>query len=382
MVADPANDCAAGPRRRSPGTSVNFMKRATRIGWAVLIAGPSDRARRARAGRMARRSRSTWSSPRRATRRRPAATSCDGGQRGRRGGRHGVRPGGHAPEAGNLGGGGFLVAYWPTAARSSRSTSARRRRRPADADGCTSAPTASPCPDHRAGRRAAGVPGTVRGLGLAHARSGKLPWADLVRPAVAARTRGLPRLGDLARSLNRQLGSTRQATSRVGRDDLGDDSAGSATSPESVAAFGKPDGSPWHGGDRLVQPDLAATLDRIAAEGPDEFYTGKTAELIAALHGRARRPDHAATTWRPTRPRSGRRCTPRSAVSTSTAWARRPRGGSSCQMLNILERYDLSRRPRFAADAPPGDRGDAPGLLHPGHASSATPTSSTCPSPS
>jgi gamma-glutamyltranspeptidase/glutathione hydrolase len=58
--------------------------------------------------------------------------------------------------------------------------------------------------------------------------------------------------------------------------------------PESVAVFGKPDGSPWRGGDRLVQPELAATLERIARDGPDEFYTGQTATLIAsssAAHG-------------------------------------------------------------------------------------------------
>ena len=45
-------------------------------------------------------------------------------------------------------------------------------------------------------------------------------------------------------------------------------------------AFARPDKSPWKAGERLIQPDLAATLERIAAQGPDEFYTGKTSELI------------------------------------------------------------------------------------------------------
>jgi len=68
----------------------------------------------------------------------------------------------------------------------------------------------------------------------------------------------------------------------IARDDLGRGPDRLATFPESVAAFRKGDGSPWQSGERLVQPDLAATLDRIASEGPDEFYKGKTAELIAA----------------------------------------------------------------------------------------------------
>ena len=52
--------------------------------------------------------------------------------------------------------------------------------------------------------------------------------------------------------------------------------------PESVAVFGKPDKTLWREGDRLIQGDLAATLDRIAEAGPEEFYTGRTAELIVS----------------------------------------------------------------------------------------------------
>src|SRR5262249_47842291 len=131
----------------------------------------------------------------------------------------------------------------------------------------------------RAGARAAGVPGTVRGLGLAHSRFGKLPWAELIRPAVRLAREGFAISADLAGSLNHQL-APRNADDRTPsrRDDygrLGD-------FPESVAAFGKPDHSPWRARDVLVQLDLAATLDRIAETGADEFYTGRTAKLFAA----------------------------------------------------------------------------------------------------
>ena len=73
----------------------------------------------------------------------------------------------------------------------------------------------------------------------------------------------------------RRISTSRATTSARSQDRL-------ASFPESVAAFRKGDGTPWQSGDRLIQGDLAATLDRIASEGPDEFYTGKTAELIVA----------------------------------------------------------------------------------------------------
>ena len=71
-------------------------------------------------------------------------------------------------------------------------------------------------PRHRAGAWAAGVPGTVRGLGLAHARWGKLPWADLVRPAARLAREGFPISADLAGSLNSQL-KPRDALERPAR---------------------------------------------------------------------------------------------------------------------------------------------------------------------
>ena len=108
------------------------------------------------------------------------------------------------PAAGNLGGGGFLVAY--LADRREVVTIDFREAAPAaatermylDADGKL-------LDKHRAGARAAGVPGTVRGLGLAHKEYGARPWADLVKPAAKLARDGFPVSAVLARSLNAQL---------------------------------------------------------------------------------------------------------------------------------------------------------------------------------
>lgn len=239
------------------------------------------------------------------------------------------------PEAGNLGGGGFIVAYLPETREVV--TLDFRETAPGSATPRMYLDSAGELlPRHRDGAWAAGVPGTARGLGLAHARWGKLPWRDLVAPAVRLARDGFVISADLASGLNGQL--------RPRRGEAGEGSTfrgRMADFPESVAAFGKPDGSPWKEGDRLVQPDLAATLERIAANGPDEFYTGRTAQLIAAYmtenDGRITLADLAA--YRPKE---------RPPVKTTyrgyDVYGMGPvaSGGIVLQQaLNILERYDL-----------------------------------------
>ena len=239
------------------------------------------------------------------------------------------------PEAGNLGGGGFLVAYLAD------------RREVVTVDFRETAPRSAsprmyldnddkPRPRHRAGAWAAGVPGTVRGLGLAHARWGKLAWADLVQPAARLAREGFPISADLAGSLNSQLGE--QKNTKTGRRD---DRARLADFTESVLAFARTDGAAWKAGDRLIQSDLAATLERIAAAGPDEFYTGRTAQLIARYmeekDGRITADDLAAyqARLRPPVHTTFRGC---------DVWSMGPPASGGvvlCQMLNILERFDL-----------------------------------------
>jgi gamma-glutamyltranspeptidase/glutathione hydrolase len=144
--------------------------------------------------------------------------------------------------------------------------------------------------------------------------------------------------GDLAEALNAQL-RPRPAdpAGRPSRDFHGR----LADFPESVAAYGKPDGRPWKAGDRLVQPDLAATLERIAAGGPDEFYKGKTAELIAAYsaaHDGFITRDDLSNYLAKQRPpvRTTYRGHEIFGIGPPSSG-----GVVLCQMLNILERYDL-----------------------------------------
>ncbi len=183
------------------------------------------------------------------------------------------------PAAGNIGGGGFIVAY--LADRHDVLTIDFREAAPLAATERMYVDTQGALlPGHRTGPRAAGVPGTVRGLGLAHERWGTQPWATLVAPAVKLARDGFPISDTLARSLNAQL--FRNADPTDVPEDLGPRAHRLGDFPASVKAFQKADGTPWKAGDRLVQPDLAATLERIALVGPDEFYRGETAQMIAA----------------------------------------------------------------------------------------------------
>jgi gamma-glutamyltranspeptidase/glutathione hydrolase len=241
------------------------------------------------------------------------------------------------PEAGNLGGGGFIVAYLAdrheVVSIDFRETAPRASdtRMYLDGDGKLR-------PRHRTGAWAAGVPGTVRGLGLTHARFGKSAWAELVRPAARLARDGFPISAELASALNRQLAPANpEGRPSRRREDLGR----LADFPESVAAFAKPDRTPWRENDLLVQRDLADTLDRIAAIGPDEFYSGKTARMIAtymAGHDGFITLDDLKSYEAKLRP----------PVHTSfrgfDVYSIGPPSGGGvvlCQILNILERFDL-----------------------------------------
>jgi len=167
------------------------------------------------------------------------------------------------PAAGNIGGGGFMVVRTPDG---KATTFDYREKAPGKAT-----PTMYLGADGRidrsltsAGYLAPGVPGTVRGLALAHSRFGKLPWKRLVDPAAALARDGFEMHPTLARGLNAQLDG------EMGR------------FPTSVAAYGKPGGGRWEGGDRIVLADLGRTLQAIADGGPDAFYTGRIAEALAA----------------------------------------------------------------------------------------------------
>jgi len=165
------------------------------------------------------------------------------------------------PSAGNIGGGGFMVVRTPSGAVT---TFEYREKAP-----LASTPTMYLDADGKivrsltaAGYLAPGVPGTVRGMELAHKKFGKLPWKDVVAPSVGL-AEGFTMSAGLARGLNREVAGPM------------------APFPASVAAFGKPGGGEWKEGDRLVQGDLAKTLRAIADDGADAFYKGWIAARIA-----------------------------------------------------------------------------------------------------
>lgn len=160
------------------------------------------------------------------------------------------------PEAGNIGGGGFMMV-WPGADRGEPTCIEYRETAPAVCRADTFVNDS-----FTAGHKTVGVPGTIRGLELAHKRFGKLPWRDLVLPAVKLAREGF--------GIDRVLAGDLDDLVTKNRNEF----------PEFVRVFKKSRGI-WNEGDVLKQPELADTLQRIADQGPDEFYTGKTAELLA-----------------------------------------------------------------------------------------------------
>ncbi|MFN4260805.1 MAG: gamma-glutamyltransferase [Gemmataceae bacterium] len=229
------------------------------------------------------------------------------------------------PAAGNIGGGGFMVVH------------PGDKREPVVIEYRETAPGAATKTmfskgESIHGHKPVGVPGTVRGLALAHERFGSLPWKDLVMPAVKLAEEGFEMDAPLARSLN---GIVAQAKDF----------------PELRRVFGKDGGAgTWKPGDRLIQKDLARTLRLIAEQGPDAFYKGEiadqlvaemkagggliTKEDLAAYRANARRPIHGTyrgyDIYGPPPPSSGGTCL--------------------VMMLNILENFDLKKQERFAPE--------------------------------
>ena len=230
------------------------------------------------------------------------------------------------PEAGNIGGGGFMmvlpapgkppvcIEYREKAPAAATRTMFRRD-------------------DSRHSWKIVGVPGTVRGLQLAHEKFGKLPWSALVEPAVKLASDGFLVDTHLAGSLNSVLQST----------------AGSPEFQPLRDAYACPKNRPWQAGDLLKLPDLAATLKAIA-ENADAFYVGPlaqrlaaamksgdgliTAEDLANYQANVRQPIHGTyrgfDVWGPPPPSSGGICL--------------------VEALNILEPFRLRQRPVYSVE--------------------------------
>jgi len=223
------------------------------------------------------------------------------------------------PEAGNIGGGGFLL-YRPAVGE------------PVLYDFRETAPAAAgPTMFLRDGKYdrqlhhdshvAVGVPGSVAGLHMAWREHGRLPWKRLLEPAVELAREGFVVTDGRARSLARVLPEM-------------------SAYPASLEQFSR-DGRPYEIGDLLRQDDLARTLERIARHGRDGFYRGRTADLIVKEMRRGggliTKEDLAA--YNPVRraPLRGRY------RGHDVLSAPPPSSGGTAllQMLNVLEGYDL-----------------------------------------
>jgi gamma-glutamyltranspeptidase/glutathione hydrolase len=169
------------------------------------------------------------------------------------------------PYAGNLGGGGYMLIRMADGRMTfidfrERAPEKASRNMFLDAKGELTR-------DSIEGWRSSGVPGTVRGFEIAVSKYGRRKWTDDIAPAVELASKGFPVSYALAESF--------KASKNL------------ASSPESKRIFQK-DGAFYDVGETLVQPELARTLERISANGPNEFYEGDTAKRFAeemAKHG-------------------------------------------------------------------------------------------------
>ncbi len=185
------------------------------------------------------------------------------------------------PGAGNLGGGGFLVARQHDGSvhtidfrEKAPSAASHDMYKPkAEAKGAVPPPVTmgkmpeapeNPAGDSRFGYLSAGVPGSVAGLWEAFVKLGskQLTWNEVLAPAIKLAREGFK----VDANFNRSVGDNAKRISK---------------SPAAAALF-LPGGKPIEEGSHWSNPDLAATLERISAKGPAGFYEGPTAEMLAA----------------------------------------------------------------------------------------------------
>lgn len=163
------------------------------------------------------------------------------------------------PQAGNIGGGGFMVLRL---ADGTSTTLDFREEAPGAASATMYQDSLGKVIPGKSlnTHLAAGVPGAVRGIFDMHAKYGQLPMLKLITPAIELAKNGFTITQKQATLLNKyqdEFNARNRFKTPFQREE------------------------DWKKGDKIIQPELAATLERIAKNGADEFYTGRTAELIA-----------------------------------------------------------------------------------------------------
>ncbi|TIL85963.1 MAG: gamma-glutamyltransferase [Mesorhizobium sp.] len=226
------------------------------------------------------------------------------------------------PNAGNIGGGGFMTIRF----KDGRSTFLDFRERAPLASTKTMYLDKDGKPVKGAsldGYLAVGVPGSVAGFETAREKYGTLTRQDLMAPAIRyARDGFVLEQGDVA--------SLEGGAARLAKD------------PAAAAIFLKPDGKPYAVGERLVQADLAASLSAISERGRDAFYKGPIADGIvkasAQKGGILAKADFETYAVRELEPVT---CNYRGYEITSSP---PPSSGGViiCEILNVLEFYPLS----------------------------------------
>jgi gamma-glutamyltranspeptidase/glutathione hydrolase len=175
------------------------------------------------------------------------------------------------PQSSGMGGGTFFVRHDGTTGRIN--TIDGREAAPMAADGKWFYDANGKPLSHFAavpGGRSVGVPGQLRVMAMAHAQSGKLPWARLFQPAIRLARDGFQASPRLANALV-QYAAHMDANGR--------------------AIFMDASGKPWPAGTVIKNPKQAELFDRVARLGPDAFYTGGTAQrLVATVNNAQRNP--------------------------------------------------------------------------------------------
>ncbi|MGB8998090.1 MAG: gamma-glutamyltransferase [Pseudolabrys sp.] len=233
------------------------------------------------------------------------------------------------PRAGNIGGGGFMVIHLGKTGEDAAID--YRETAPAAATE-TMFLDANGEPDPKKSRDSGlsvGVPGTVAGLALAHAKygSGKLSLAELIEPAIELARNGVEIVDDIADTLP-------LAQPRIAR------------WHSSAPVFLNSDGTVLMPGQDLLQPDLAITLRAIASDGPKGFYEGPVAEKIVAA---VRKAGGVMTTEDMKNYRAILREPVRGTYRGYDIVSMPPPSSGGVhliEMLNILEGYDLAKLPR------------------------------------
>ena len=175
------------------------------------------------------------------------------------------------PQSSGIGGGGFLV-YNDERRHSVTTLDGRERAPMAATPAYFLGPDGRPRPRSEAipGGLSVGVPGSLRLIEDAHERFGRLPWARLFQPAIRLARDGFaltPRMREML----------------VGADRL------ARSTPWGRAQFYDANGEPKPVGTILRNPELARTLEQIAAHGPGWFYTGPNAQALVNTARRAER---------------------------------------------------------------------------------------------